>query len=125
MTRGQARLRDQLVEALRDHLRRKRAPVVPEAGRVIWSAFIAINAARGFHQFGPLPISFVEIEAWARLSRTPLAHQHVEIIRAMDEAFVEHFATAAKAKTTADGARKPPQRSKQALSPALFDAAMG
>jgi hypothetical protein len=33
------------------------------------------------------------IAAWCRLSRTPLAPRHVEIIRALDETFVEHFQT--------------------------------
>ena len=125
MTRAQARLRDQLIEALRDHLRSTRRPRVPEAGQVLWSAFIEINAARGFGQFGPIPIGFAEIEAWCRVTRTPLAPHHVEIIRAMDAAFVEHFAEAAKGDKTPEGVNKLPQRSAQALSPELFDAALG
>jgi len=125
MTRGQARLRDQLVEALRDHLRRKTAPRVPESGRVIWGAFIDINAARGFGQFGPAPIAFSEIEAWCRVTRTPLAPHHVQILRAMEEAFVEHFTQAAKGNRTPEGVKTIQRSSGQALSPALFDAALG
>lgn len=125
MTRAQTRLRDQLCNALRDHLRLKGRPRVPEAGRLLWSAFIEISAARGFYQFGPAPISFAEIEGWSRLTGTPLAPHHVEIIRAMDEAFVEHFQNAARGEKTPEGVETIQRGSGQALSPALFDAVMG
>lgn len=125
MTPAQARLRKQLCEALRDHLRRKTSPRVPEARRVLWSAFLDINAARGFGQFGPVPLAFSEIEAWARLTRTPLAPHHVQIIRALHEAFVEHFAADSKGDRTPEGVPTVQRGSGQALSPALFDAALG
>jgi hypothetical protein len=125
MTRGQTRLRDQLRDSLRNHLRNKGHPRVPEAGRVLWSAFIEISAARGVHQFGPAPIGFTDIKGWARLTGTPLAPHHVEIIRAMDEAFVEHFQSAAKDERTPEGVKTIQRSSGQPLSPALFDAALG
>lgn len=118
------RLQAQLCAALRRHLRDRGQPDVPEAGRLIWRIFWAISAARGFHQFGPAPISFAEIEAWARLTRTPLQPHHVAIIRAMDQVFLEHFALS-KSTRRSDGVRELPRGSGHALTPALFDAALG
>lgn len=119
---------DRYTQAMCETVRRSlsgRPPNLPAGSAVLWRAFAELSSARGMDATGPASITFSEIEAWCRLSRTPLAPHHVETIRAMDAAFIEHFATAAKGETTAGGARKLPQRSKQALSPALFDAALG
>ena len=43
----------------------------------------------------------------------------------MDEAFVDHFAAAAKGDKTPEGVPTVQRGSGQALSPALFDAALG
>lgn len=73
-------------------------------------AFIALSRTRYYSGMGPNPISCLEIEAWCRLTRTPLAPHHVEIITAMDQEWLK------------GGAEKPP---KADLTPAVFDAAMG
>ncbi len=124
MSGGMDRLQAQLCAALTRHLRDKGRPVVPDAGRGLWGIFTQLSGARGFHQYGPNPISFAEIEAWARLTRTPLQPHHVQIIKAMDAAFLEHFALT-KGERTPDGVKALPRGSGQALSPALFDAALG
>ena len=116
--------RDMLCQAVRDSLN-KRKPRLPEGSAILWSAFGDLSRARGMGAMAPNPITLPEIEAWCRLNRTPLQPRHVEIIRAMDEAFLEHFANASKGDTTADGVRKIAPRSQQAISPALFDAALG
>jgi len=121
MERAKDRLSRQLCDALTAHLRSKEAPRLPDAGQALWKAFTALSAARGFHQYGPNPISFTEIEAWARLTRTPLQPHHVEIIRALDVVFLEHFAPGKRAP---DGVKAIPHRSPHALSPELFDAAL-
>lgn len=93
---GIDRLRDQLVAALKESLRRKRSVAVPEAGRLLWSAFHELDATRGYGESGPHPITFAEIDAWCRLTRTPLAPHHVAIVRAMDSALIGHVVAEAK-----------------------------
>jgi len=90
------RLRRQLVEALEAHLRTSRPVAVPEAGRLLWRAFHELDATRGYGQSGPQPITSAEIEAWCRLTRTPLEPHHVGILRAMDAALVKHVVEEAR-----------------------------
>ncbi|MFO1104604.1 MAG: hypothetical protein U1E34_00775 [Amaricoccus sp.] len=96
MTPALDRLRRQLVEALQGHLATGRRPAIPEAGGPLWSAFLDLDATRGFHAAGPQPITFAEIEAWGRLTRTPLEPHHVAILRAMDVALLQHVAEEAR-----------------------------
>ena len=65
-------------------------PVVPEAGVLLWNLFMELNASRTYNAVGPNPISYAEIEAFARLHRWPLQPRHVAIIRAMDDAWLAH-----------------------------------
>lgn len=120
---GLDRLEKQLVAALRAHL--AGAPArPPEAGVLLWQAFIELDMGRTLHMSGPNPIAYTEIEAWARLNRCPLAPHHVRILKAMDATLVEHAATRAKA-TAPDGTASAPRESKAPLTPKLFDAMMG
>src|SRR6056297_433278 len=101
-----------------------REPRLPAGSPVLWRAFADLSRARAWSSLGPNPISFSEIEAWCRLNRTPLSPRHVQTILAMDEAFIEHFASS-RSSDTPEGVNTLPQRSRQSLSPALFDAVMG
>jgi hypothetical protein len=94
--KGFDRLKRQLVEALACNLRTGRPVTVPEAGRLLWSAFIELDGTRGFGEAGPQPIAFAEIEAWCRLKRTPLEPHHVDALRAMDAAMIAHVAAEAR-----------------------------
>lgn len=83
---------DRLKRQMTDVVRRAAAggrPVVPEAGNLLWSMFIDLSSGRSSNGFGPNPISWAEIEAWMRVKRWPLAPHHVEILRAMDDAWLE------------------------------------
>lgn len=82
-------LKQALVFALRRHLAGGR-PIVPESGALFWNIFMEIAASRTYHAAGPNPISYAEIEAYARLHRWPLAPHHVASIRALDDAWLEH-----------------------------------
>ncbi|WP_166486329.1 phage tail assembly chaperone [Cereibacter sphaeroides] len=68
-----------------------RNPLVPEAGQVLWQAFWQLSRCRTFHAAGPNPIAWTEIEAWARLMRTPLEPHHVRILAALDDAWLDHL----------------------------------
>lgn len=98
------RLTRQLVEALR-----ARPPIIPEAGRLVWRAFVALSRSRSYGAVGPNPISYLEIEAWCRLMRMPLEPHHVEMICALDQAWLR-----------ADALPKP----KGNLTAAAFDAVL-
>lgn len=114
-------LSDRLCEALRwqlAHPGRADGPEVPWAGRRIWSIFLDLNAARGSNGWGPNPVTHHEIEAWAWLRREPVRPWELDILRAMDAAYLEHATQhASKGQQTASQ-----QSSSRPMSPALFDA---
>lgn len=115
MTPGQERLTAQMVEALQRNLRqRDERPAVPEAGRLLWRFFLDLDGVRRFGSNGPEPIGFVEIEAWARLNRYPLAPWHVDVLRAMDAALIQQFGEELK--------RRQGDKGRAKLTPAFFDA---
>jgi len=115
------RLTRQLCAALKAHLAGDR-PNPPEAGVRLWNAFLALSRTRSYHMAGPEAIRFTEIEAWCRLTRTPLAPHHIRILADMDEAWLEH---AYARRGTPEGVKAMPQLSKQPLSAKLFDAVVG
>ena len=117
---GMERLEQQLVEALRRHLTEGKGVRLPEAGRLLWRAFVDLDATRTMHMAGPNPITMAEVEAWARMNGYPLAPRHVRIIKALDAVLIEHVSRKASG---GDGGIK--GRSDHALSPKLFDAALG
>lgn len=91
-------------------------PVIPEAGELVWSWFRALHDARPYSFGAPNPIGFAEIEAYARLHRWPLEPRHVDLIRALDAAWLK--------KVTAGG-KDAPRYSSQPLTPGIFDAISG
>lgn len=62
---------------------------IPDGSGPIWNAFVALSRTRTMTEAGPNPISFTEIDAWCRLTRTPLEPHHVEVIAAMDAVWLE------------------------------------
>lgn len=122
MTAARDRLKAQLAAALTAHLKAPgKPPRIPEAGRLHWRFFSELSAQRGSSFAGAEPLAYAEIEAWARLNRWPLRPHDVDMIRAMDRAYIVHARAAA---------RKPPGKtippsSGQAITPAAFDAVFG
>lgn len=117
------RLERQLCETVRKQCRGQRCPV-PEAGRDLAQAFGQMASARAWHANGPNPIGFHEIEAWCRLMRVPLKPEHVAIIRAMDNVWIEEFYKK-RDQGAGEGMKTLPPISQQPLTAALFDAMMG
>lgn len=117
-----ARLADRLAAVLKAHLATGKRPLVPEAGALIWSMFCDLSAARTMGMAGPNPISYVDIEAWARLHRWPLQRHHIALLRAMDDAWIEQ----AYAKMSRpEGGKTMPRGSGQAVTAELFDLVVG
>lgn len=117
------RLETQLVAALRQNLATRKPVPLPEAGRLLWRIFGEISATRTYNQAGPNPISHQEIAAYARLARWPLQPHHVAVLRAMDEAYLEHAYS--KQANAPDGVKTLPPSSGQAVNAAVFDAVFG
>jgi len=107
-----------LVGCLHNHLSGKRG-TVPEAGRLLWKWFADLSATRTYHAAGPHPISYAEIEAYARLMRWPLEPRHVELIRALDRVWLE-YAHPARSIPAASYPRNAPEITEEA-----FDAVFG
>lgn len=86
---GFDRLKAQLVDAVKSRVEGDRHPALPEAGVMLWNIFGSLAARRSYHLGGPNPISFAEMLAWSNVFRTPLEPHHVEILVAMDQAWIE------------------------------------
>ena len=67
------------------------APELPSEASHLWVAFCALDATRG-GGMGPGPISFAEIEAYARLHGFAWAPVEVELLRALDIEYLTHQA---------------------------------
>lgn len=103
---------------------RKIAP--PEAGLIIWRAFLDLTRTRTWQQHGPCPIAYHEIEAWCRANRTPLSGRHIAAIREMDDAYISDAqAKLLIRKTDGTSGSTLTGLSKQPLSTELFDAMFG
>lgn len=113
------RLKQQLCAAVRASLSGKPARH-PEAGRELWNAFQRLSATRTYHPAGPNPIQPSEILAWCDLMRLPLAPHHVDIIMAMDRAFLDHVTSRAPA-----GVKAMAPVSETPLTAGLLDAILG
>lgn len=83
-------LKSLLVKALKSYLTAGKMPHVPEAGILLWNIFMKLAATRSYHMAGPNPISYTEIKAFCNLTGQPLQPNHVEIIRALDDAWLEY-----------------------------------
>ena len=60
-------------------------PELPRGATQIWNAFAELHAARGGSGFGPLPISYAEIESYLRVSGERLAPWEVKALRGLDD----------------------------------------
>lgn len=64
------------------------APPLPPEAVHLWQAFRSLDAARGNNGFGPLPISFVDMDAWQRVMQYQLDPWEVEAVRMIDNAYL-------------------------------------
>jgi hypothetical protein len=88
--------------------------VIPPAGWRIWSIFSELNRTRTVG-WGLSPISFHEIESWAWIKREPLRAFEIDIILALDAAYLEAVSNRSNNESVA------PHTNSRRMSPALFD----
>lgn len=65
------------------------APSLPAGGEFVWSVFNELHPCRSLGMAGPQPISFVELDAWQRVTGIRLRPFELQAIRAIDFAFLE------------------------------------
>lgn len=58
---------------------------IPDAGDYIWEWFWSLSGRRGFVDSGMLPLSFTEIDAWARRMRIRVTPDEIEVMTKMDD----------------------------------------
>jgi hypothetical protein len=63
-------------------------PPAPVAGLYLLHAYHRIRRRKGSSGFGPSPIEWPDIDAFCRFSRMRLVPWEVEIIEALDDAFL-------------------------------------
>lgn len=114
------RLEGQLAEAMRRALAGGK-PVVPEAGAMIWNLFMEISGSRTYNVAGPNPISYSEIVLFGSINRFPLKARHVALIRALDDAWLEH----AYRRKEGEKTRAVHRSHAQPLNAGAFDAVFG
>lgn len=83
------RLQTQLVAALRQNLATRKPVPIPEAGRLLWQIFGELSSTRTYHMAGPNPIAYSEIMAWQNLFDWKLERHHLDLILAMDRAYLD------------------------------------
>lgn len=71
-------------------------PEVPFAGECLWTWFWEVSGARTSNGFCLLPLSWADIEAWARLTATSLSPYEALTLRRMDAAYLSAHAEATK-----------------------------
>lgn len=114
-----------LCQALRSSLEKPSRPAIPAGGDLLWRWFHDLNQTRTWHSVGPNPISYSEIEAYARLHALPLRSDHIAVIRAMDRTFMEHVYRGRNTSQTPDSVKVLPPRSSSPMTSELFDALFG
>ena len=108
-----ARLRRQLCGIVSTWFETGQAMPPPLAGVPIFAAFVDLSQARRWTEAGPEALQLSEIAAWARLTGRHVPPHHLDMIRAMDAAWLE-------------GQRKGAQEAPAgALTAAAFDAGFG
>jgi hypothetical protein len=116
------RLQKLMVAALRMHLAGG-ATEMPAGGDLLWRWFLDLGAARSWHAAGPNPIAWSDVAAYCSLTGTRMELRHLDTLRAMDAAYIEHFHT--RDAPPQEGVKPMPPVSARPMTGELFDALFG
>lgn len=75
-------------------------PPAPPAGRHLLDWFNELSASRSGNGYGPNPISYSELLAWARLTHRRPSPGEIAILRRLDEEVIRHAAAEADKRET-------------------------
>ncbi|MBB4123282.1 phage tail assembly chaperone [Martelella radicis] len=110
-----------VISALDQHFASGEVPVLPAGSELLWQWFCELSATRTWNANGPNPISFAEIIAYCRVTGWPISRVHVDILQAMDAAWLKQVA----AMQFPEGNSRQNKQSRRTMTPGLFDAIFG
>lgn len=94
---------------------------LPAGGHLYFNWFSDLCRSRSAGFSGADPITYSEIDAYARRNRIPLEDRHVDVLMAMDGAWRKHCAEL----SGRDQEKFAPRNNGHTLQPAAFDAVFG
>jgi hypothetical protein len=109
------RLRKHLVAALEQAMKTGHPIRVPPGSELYIKWYLDLARTRSGGMAGPNPITYAEMEAYFRLHRWPVAAHHIDLMVALDQAYL------AQARASQDRGQGPGQKG----SPVAFDAVFG
>jgi hypothetical protein len=62
---------------------------MPRESAHVWEWFLDLHSARSGNGYGPNPISYMEIWAWAKLKGIAVRAHEADMLRALDAAYLE------------------------------------
>ena len=68
------------------------APALPRGCDQLWRDFLELHGSRGSTGFGAARITFVDLDAWQRVSRVRLSTWEVACIRKADDLWLAEYA---------------------------------
>lgn len=75
------------------------APDIDPSLVYLWNWFAELCGGRSWAGSGPGPLSYLEIEAWARLTKRAITSFEVQCIKALDKIYLTHHLGAAANKS--------------------------
>lgn len=73
------------------------APAIPEGAGKLWQDFLQLHGSRGSTGWGPMRITFADMQAWQVLTGSMLKPWEVDLIRKADDLWLSEFAPKPKA----------------------------
>lgn len=70
------------------HRRLLDARQLPEGCEALWSDFLELHGCRGSTGFGPMRITYLDIDAWQRVNGLQFLPWQIEAIRKADDAYL-------------------------------------
>lgn len=114
-------LADRLCAEIARNLKAADRPRIPAGGELLWRWFGDLSGTRPMGFSGYQPVTYAEIDAYARLHDLPIEPHHVATLRAMDRAFLDALDDA----RPPAGAKVLPPISARPMTVGLFDATFG
>lgn len=66
---------------------------LPEETSYLWGFYLELDRTRQYSEFGPRPITFLDIQAWQNVRQVTLEGWEVDAILQLDNAYFEVNAT--------------------------------
>ena len=81
----------------------KAVPKLPLSIHYLWATFLELHRRRKSNGFGPVPLQYLDVEAWGRLTNRKLDVWELQAILGVDDAYLTVSAKHSKSKGTEDG----------------------